>query len=45
MKNQKENQPVIAHQIKGDCIAQGPAGHHSAPEVDATGGWRDGNGY
>jgi len=41
MKNQKEPQPVIAHQIKGDCIAQGPAFRHPLQEEE----WEDGNGY
>lgn len=41
MKKQDQSQPVIAHQIKGEGIPQGPAFHHSDPEQE----WSDGNGY
>jgi len=41
MKPEKESQPVIAHQIKGEGIAQGPAFPHPIQEEE----WGDGNGY
>jgi hypothetical protein len=41
MKNQKEIQPAPAHQIKGEGIAQGPAGRHPLEDQE----WSDGNGY
>ena len=41
MKTKKKSQPVIARQIKGDFIAQGPAFHHPLEDEE----WSDGNGY
>lgn len=41
MKPKKDSQPVIAHQVKGECLEQGPA--FPRPIQDEE--WGDGNGY
>ena len=53
MKKPIQNQPLNpksfwatqmgnkAHQIKGEGLSQGPAGHHEPKEEE----WSDGNGY